>query len=309
MLTHINATLAVDARDVIGEGPVWDARGQRLLWTDNAVGIVHVGHAVGAGGWRETSRWSLNRRLGDAVPRAKGGLVVASGLDILMLDETGGVTPFIRIDADPNHVEFNEIKCDSRGRLWAGTLSHEFIHGRGALYRIDPDGAVTKMLDHITVANGLDWSPDDSTFYYIDSITRSIDAFDFDAAQGSIRNRRSIVTIKGEGEGGPDGLCVDRDGNLWAAIFGAGEVRCYSPAGALLARVAVTAPAVTSCAFGGSDGGELFITTAGVPLPDMVMKAGVSAEVVKKSHTLPGAGGLFVCRPGATGNPAVPFAG
>lgn len=309
MISHLNATLTIDARDKIGEGPAWDAAAGRLLWSDNAAGIIHESRPDGAGGWRETRTWNLGRPIGAAMPRAKGGLVVAGGTEIFMLSEAGDIEPFVHLDADPNRVRLNDAKCDSHGRLWAGTLSSDFTPGRGALYRIDPSGAVTTMQTNMTISNGLDWSPDGLTFYLIDSPTHSVDAFDFDAVRGTISNRRTIVTIP-RGEGLPDGMTVDRDGYLWVAVIGAGEVRRYTPGGTQLARVEVSASAVTSCAFGGLDGTDLFITSASVQLPDVAFTDyGFSIEMVKKSPTTPGAGGLFVCRPGAMGRPATPFAG
>jgi sugar lactone lactonase YvrE len=219
------------------------------------------------------------------------------------------MTSFAQIDADPNLVHLGDGKCDPQGRLWLGTQPNDFTPGHCALYRLDPDGTVATLLEGVGLSNGLDWSPDGNTLYYIDSLTRSLDAFDFDARDGTIARRRSVVKI-GIGEGGFDGMTVDREGCLWVAVFGPGEVHRYSARGELLARVQISAPAATSCAFGGADGGDLFITSASIRLPPGVVSLiGCSAEVAETSATAPGAGGLFVCRPGATGIPATPFAG
>jgi sugar lactone lactonase YvrE len=219
------------------------------------------------------------------------------------------MTPFAHLDADPKAVTFNDAKCDPQGRLWAGTYAHDFRAAGGALYRIDPDGTITTMLEGVGQSNGLAWSPDGATFYYIDSFAHTIDAFDFDATLGVIGRRRTIVKIP-LGEGAPDGMTVDCDGCLWVAVFGTGEVRRYTTEGALLARVSISAPAVTSCAFGGIDGRNLFITSAAIPIPDAILPIlGCSKEQVATSHTALGAGGLFVCRPGVGGKPPSPFAG
>jgi sugar lactone lactonase YvrE len=308
MATRIKAKLAIDARDQIGEGPTWDTARERFLWSDNELGVVHEAKRDGAGGWRESRRWNLGRPTGDAIPRGKGGLVVVAGTEILTLGEEGEIVCFARLGADASLVRGNEVKCDSRGRLWVGTRSSDFSPGRGALYRVDANGAVTTMLENVTLSNGLDWSPDGSTFYYIDSPTFSVDAFDFDPVRGAISNRRSVLTFK-PNEGAPDGMTVDSEGCLWVALFPSGQVRRYAPDGTLLAFVEISAPSVTSCAFGGSDGGELFITSAAMRLPDLFLTFGFSAEVVGNAHTAPGAGGVFVCRPGMTGKPATPFAG
>jgi sugar lactone lactonase YvrE len=166
------------------------------------------------------------------------------------------------------------------------------------------------VLENITTSNGPAWSPDGGTFYYSDSPTGCVDAFDFDSLGGTIHNRRSIITIE-RSEGSPDGLTVDREGCLWVAVVGEkGEVRRYAPDGRLLARVKASSPMVTSCAFGGKDGGCLFITSAAFRVPEEVRRViGVNPEEVERIATAPGAGGVFACRPGVTGDPATPFGG
>jgi sugar lactone lactonase YvrE len=314
--TALNATLAVDCQDIIGEGPAWDRPRERILWCDNSVGLIHEARCTGYNGWHETRHWALNRSIAAAVPRRAGGLVVASGVEILTLSDAGDIRSFARLDAEPQSVKLNDAKCDSQGRLWAGTRDMDFgvpdrkiTAGRAALYRIDPDGAVVRMLTGATLCNGLDWSPDGSIFYFIDTYSRTVDAFDFDIDQGAISHRRNVVTLYSD-EGLPDGMTVDSEGNLWVAIAGAGEIRCYSPEGSLLARVSVATPTVTSCAFGGIAGRDLFITTARVRLPAIALSGltqGFSLEV--RDPREPGAGGLHVCRPGVSGMPSHDFAG
>jgi sugar lactone lactonase YvrE len=309
MVTSIKAALAIDCRDIIGEGPTWDSKGQRFLWSDNAVGTVHEARSDAQGGWRESQQWRLERVTGAAIARTQGGLVVTAGTQVLLLDDRGRTSVFAEVDADPAVVKLNDAKCDPQGRLWVGTYAHDFSPGVSAFYRIDPDGKVTTILENVGLSNGMDWSPDGATFYYIDSMTASVDAFDFDAAHGTISRRRHVVTF-GEGDGGLDGMAVDSEGCLWLASFGPGEVRRYRPDGTLLARVEVSAPAVTSCAFGGADDAELFITTASLRIPDPVLPIiGWSVEMADNAANAPGAGGLFVCRPGVWGRPITPFAG
>src|SRR5262249_21487722 len=127
---------------------------------------------------------------------------------------------------------------------------------------------------------------------------------------GTISNRRCIITIDHKG-GSPDGLTVDHEGCLWLAVVGTkGEVRRYAPDGTLLARVTASTPMVTSCAFGGQDGGDVYITTAAFRIREEVRGViGLSEEEAERLATAPGAGGVFVCRPGVTGEPAALFGG
>jgi sugar lactone lactonase YvrE len=306
MAAQLTARLAIDAKDKIGEAPAWDYAQQRLLWSDMEEGVVHEARADGKGGWSETRRWPFDAPIAATIPRSRGGLVLPAGTDVLLMDEHGQVTPLARLDVDAGRFRFNDAKCDAAGRLWAGTLSRDFEAGAAALYRIDPDGAMTTALEGLTLANGLDWSPDGSSFYLVDSLTRSLDAFDFDIASGRLSNRRTVLTLP-FGAGGPNGLVVDNEGAIWLAITGSGSVHRYAPDGEFLARVFIGTPGATSCAFGGADGGDLFITSLGRRMPDVAQTIGITPAMMENSG--PEAGALFVCRPGVAGPAARPFAG
>lgn len=299
------ARMAVPAADAIGEAPVWDEAGQRLLWVDHLKGVIHEAKGNPTQGWHERRRWPLNRPVAAAIPRTAGGLIVASGTEILTLTDEGNLHPFARLDVDPRVIRINEAKCDAEGHLWVGTLSLQF-RPDAALYRITPDGKVTCALEHVSLANGLDWSPDHSTFYFIDSLKMSVDEFDFDVARGWLGNRRPRVAIDA-GAGAPNGLTVDCEGSLWVALTGGAEVRRYSPRGELLARVGIAVPGATSCAFGGSDCTDLFITSRSGRMPEIALSLGVRPEMMESSD--PEAGALFICQPQAQGKPAHRFAG
>lgn len=306
MTSRLKASVAIDAKDKIGEAPAWDRVRQCLLWSDMEDGILHEARPDGRGGWTETRRSTLSLPIAAVIPRRSGGVVLAAGTEVILMDECGDMVPLARVDVDARRFRFNDAKCDAAGRLWAGTLSRDFETGAASLYRIDADGTVTVMLDGLTLANGLDWSPDGRTFYLIDSLTRNLDAFDFDVASGQISNRRTVVTIA-FGEGGPNGLAVDNEGAIWMAVTGSGSVHRYAPDGQLLARVEIGTHGATSCAFGGADGGDFFITSLGRRMPDVAQTIGITPAMMENSG--PEAGALFVCRPGVTGPAAHPFAG
>jgi sugar lactone lactonase YvrE len=307
----MQAVLSIATRNLVGESPVWDAARQRFLWLDQFGGTIHEARRGSAGDWHESRSWQLSRPLGGLVPRQQGGLMLGSGTEILSFEEESGATRlFTSLDADPAEVMLNEIKCDRLGRLWAGTRGTDVrSHGLGALYRVDPDRTVTRVLTDVSVSNGMDWSPDGETFYYIDSPTFTVAAFEYDPTAGTLKNRRTLLTFA-RGASAPDGMTVDREGCLWVAIPGTGQVRRYSPYGKELTQVLVSAPVVSSCAFGGADERDLWITSAAIRLPDEVLEIiGVTAEQAQAWATAPGAGGAFVCTPGPRGYPATPFAG
>jgi sugar lactone lactonase YvrE len=287
------AELLVDARASLGEGPVWDDREGCLWWvdiygetvhrTDPATGredVLPIGRMPGAMGLRES-----------------GGLVAAVRDGFGFLDpETRKFEIVAPVDADDPTMRMNDGKVDPFGRFWAGTTDMDHRPGLGTLYRLDPDLRTNPVLRDVTISNGLDWSLDNRTMYFIDTPTRRVDAFTFDPAGGTIADRRPAVAIR-EGAGSPDGMTLDVEGFLWVALWGGWGVERYAPDGRLDRRIEVPAEQTSSCTFGGPDLDLLFITTASKGFPP-----GGRPEQ-------PQAGGLFVCRPGPRGRPAFRFAG
>ena len=288
-----DVTLALDLQAELGEGPVWDPRAACLYFVDIPRGRVHsYDPATGA------SRVShVDRMVGAVATTERGDLILAVQSGFARLDLAAGRMRMIaEIDADRPDLRMNDGKCDPAGRFWAGTMALDERPGAGALYRLDPDGRVHAMLRDVTISNGLDWSDDGRTMYFIDSPTQSVDAFDFDVAGGTIANRRTLVRIPPD-DGMPDGLALDADGYMWVSLWGGGAVHRYAPDGTRDAVVRVPTGYPTSCAFGGSDLGDLYITTASVKLSP------------QERADQPQAGGLFRARPGPKGRAPHRFRG
>ena len=290
-IEDVDVELVLDAHADLGEGPVWDADARELVWVAISDHEVHrFDPATG------TDRAiQVGQHVGAAALRERGGLLLALRDGVAVLD---GDTPRIVADTEgdvPSN-RLNDGKCDSAGRFWFGSMAFDLSPGVAALYRMDTDGRVDKVLDGVTLSNGLGWSPDDRTFYYIDSLTYGVDAFDFDAASGTISNRRRLVDIP-ESTGFGDGMTVDAEGYLWVAVYAGWALHRYAPDGALdrVVRLPVAQP--TCCTFGGDDLGDLYITTAAQELD--------SDALARQPH----AGGLFRFRPGVAGLPANTFGG
>jgi sugar lactone lactonase YvrE len=275
---------------LLGEGVNWDASEGVLYWID-----IEAGHVFRLRPGGEPERIVLGQKVGAVVPRRSGGLVLAVKEGFALMERWGEP---MRVVASPERDKpqnrMNDGKCDEHGRFFAGTISPEPKGAR--FYRFDPDGSVRTVLGDITCSNGIGWSPDNRTMYYIDTPTYRIDAFDYDAETGSIAERRTLVEVPRE-HGGPDGMTVDETGCLWVAHWGGRAVRRYTPRGVLDRIVELPTSLVTSCAFGGADLSELYITTASVALDEA------------RRRQEPHAGDLFVVSPGVKGLPAFPFGG
>jgi sugar lactone lactonase YvrE len=274
----VDVVLAAEAR--LGEGPVWDPRNSCLRWVDILRGRVHrFDPASGVDTFFE-----VGEDVGTVAVRAAGGLVLAtaSGLSTC-LEDGGRRTTLHEVATDPPGGRFNDGKADPWGRFWAGTMVED-ADGGGALYRLDPDRTLHTVLTGVSVSNGLGWSPDGTTMYYVDTRTHGVDVFDHDPSTGAVTNRRRLVEVD---RGWPDGMTVDAEGCLWVALWDGWGLRRYAPDGRLVTTVEVPAQRVTSCAFGGPDLSTLYVTTARVGLRDL--------------RDQPAAGALFACEPGVAG--------
>lgn len=284
----MDAEYITGAGAVLSEGPVWWQG--HLLWVDIERRRIHRWNPV----TRESYQWEFPHRLGFVIPTTRGDAVVGADATLARVDlATGRMSPWTRPAGEPDDHRFNDAKCDPSGRLWAGTLALTEAPELGTLYMVGADGVPMPKVSKVTISNGLAWSPDGGTLYYIDSATRRVDAFDFEAATASISNRRTVIRLE---DGLPDGMAIDHAGNLWVALWGGWKVACHDPrTGRRLAEVSLPVEAVTSCCFGDDD--TLWITTASRDLD----AAGHAAQ--------PLAGGVFRARVGIGGPPVTPFAG
>jgi sugar lactone lactonase YvrE len=277
----------------VGEAPHWDEQTNTLLFVDLTAGMVFRYDKSGV----KLGSFSVGQEVGAVVPRRSGGLVLAVRDGIATVSDGGEafeLTAPVERDIPGNRM--NDAKCDPAGRLFAGTTAFDFSPHSAALYRVEPDWSFGQVAGDVTQSNGIAWSPDGSQMYFIDSATQGVDVFDFDVGTGSAGNRRRLLTVE-PAHGVPDGMTTDNRGNLWVACFGGAAVRCFSPAGVQLDQIPFPVTQVTSCTFGGSDLADLYVTSAAYRL---------STDQLKRE---PHAGATFVCRPGAVGLPASPFAG
>jgi sugar lactone lactonase YvrE len=272
-----------------GEGPVWHPAWPGLRWVDMLAGdVLELDQQT-----QRVSRHHVGRVAAALRPRADGGAILAVERGFALADaRLRDVRELGELWADPG-VRMNDGDCDPDGRFYCGSMAYDETPGAGSLYRLDPDGGVTVVVSGVTISNGLAWSPDGGTVYYIDTPTQRVDAFDYDPSAGELTGRRTVLRIPDDA-GAPDGLTVDTEGRLWIALWGGAAVRCYQPNGRLEDQLTLPVTQVTACTFGGPDLDELYITTSRqtVPLGEQ-----------------PEAGALFHTRPGARGLPARPYAG
>lgn len=287
------AKLLLDAKATLGEGPSWDEKSGQLYWVDIEGKRLHT-YDVKKG---TAATVSFDQRIGAAVPRRSGGVVMAMQDGFYAYDPQSGLAFLGNPSGRKEETRFNDGKCDAAGRFWAGTMSLYDKPGQGALYCLETDLTIRTVIEDVTCSNGLAWSPDNRTMYYIDSPTRKVMAYDYNLATGQIDNPRVAVEVTEKGAL-PDGMTCDAEGMIWVALWGGYGIRRWNPVtGELLLRLDVAAEQSSSCVFGGEKLNELYITSA---------RKGIAESALAEQ---PHAGGLFVYPTEVTGLPTYAFGG
>jgi len=282
----ISIEVAGNNKSKWGEGPVWwdgvlyyvDIEGKRVCRYSPETG--------------EENHWEVGQRVGTVVPRKGGGLVIAGDDGFFFLDEqSGGLSPIDDPEPDKPDNRFNDGKCSPDGRFFAGTISLVKKQGDAKLYRLDPDLSLHEAFGPVTNSNGIVWSEDGKTVYYIDTPRKEVLAFDY--VEGELINLRSVISTDHH-EASPDGMTIDDTGNLWIAFCHGACVACFDPrTGEEIRKIDLPCLETTACAFGGPGLTNLYVTTG-----------------VHKTEVEEYAGRLFrICGLGVKGIPSHAFAG
>ena len=286
------AECVLTAACLLGESPVWCEREQLLYWVDIRRPSVHSFDPCSAS-WKT---WPMTEEVTCIGLQNGGGAILGLRSGVACFDfQSGQLSERTPLVLDSQSMRLNDGRCDRYGRFWVGSLHEERAPGTAALYRINPDRSWNRLVEGVTVSNGIAWSPDNRIMYFADSWTRQIFSFDFDLESGSIHNQRVFAEVP-LGAGVPDGATVDTEGCLWSANFDGGCITRYSPQGKLDRTIPLPVQRPTSCAFGGKDLGVLFVTSASFGLSD------------QQTLHAPLAGGLFAVDVGVKGLPEPRFA-
>ncbi|UNU44121.1 SMP-30/gluconolactonase/LRE family protein [Sphingopyxis sp. YF1] len=286
--------LLLDAGALLGESPRWHADEACLYWVDiDAFRIHRTDPASG-----RDAVMQLDGPVGCVAPRRGGGLIAALRAGCALIDGWGDIPRAFGepVLADKPHQRFNDGCVDAAGRLWVGSLTADKPKRDATLYRVDPDGAITPVIDGLMTSNGAAFSPDGRSFYHADTPTHRIDVYDVDPDTGMLGARRTFHQFE-EGRGRPDGGAVDAEGCYWSALWDGWRIVRFSPAGELLQTVEMPVQRPTMIAFGGADMRTAFVTSAGKNLID------------EERRAQPHAGGLFTFRVDVPGVVVPMFAG
>jgi sugar lactone lactonase YvrE len=244
----------------VGECPTWDKRRGRLLFEDILAPALYA-YDPETGG---LTRWAMPAPIGSFGLCPDGRVLVALKTGLHFFDpESERLEFFVHPEPDRPGNRLNDGKVGPDGRFWVGSMDDSGapnLQPVAALHRIDPDGTCTKMVEGLTVSNGLAWSPDGATLYHSDSRQRFLAAYDYDLATGRITHRRVLRTFENE-DGRPDGAAMDAEGYYWSAGVSAGCLNRIAPDGTIERKLILPVPAPTMPCFGGPDLGTLYVTS------------------------------------------------
>ena len=285
--------VVVDHVCMLGEGPVWDHERQTICWIDILKGHIHEFNLNDAA----LKTINTNQLIGSIAICEDGHFLAAlkNGLGTVNRD-TGEVSIFSSPESHLAENRCNDGKCDPAGRFWIGSMSHLEKPDAGSVYVLDNDGSVNRKITKTTISNGMAWSPDELTFYFIDTPTSKVVAYRYNKESGEITDPEFVITIPLE-DGYPDGMTIDEEGMLWIAHWNGWQISRWNPqTGKKLLKLSLPVANVTSCTFGGEDLNDLYITTA---------RKGITETELAKQ---PLAGTLFVWKnSGYNGIPMVKF--
>lgn len=281
----MQAQLFFDSKSTLGEGTAWDAKTQTLYWVDILQKKIYANADV---------LIELDDMVGCVAPCKNGNLIIGKRASFIDLEVGSALQTTLYSLPEPTTNRINDGKCDPAGRFIVGTMDVNETEPSGNVYSFNSN-QVEVLLRGVTISNGMAWSPNHQTFYYIDTPTRKIQAFDYDVKSGLIANGRVVINIP-ESFGWPDGMTSDTQGNLWVAMWGGAQITKWNPnMGELLEKISVPALQPSCCAFGGKNMNELFITSARKDMDD---------EQLKK---YPLSGGLFKAITNVEGMPTFEF--
>lgn len=259
MTADVEVRCAVATTNRLGETPLWCPVTRSVWWIDIEEPKLQQ-FTPTTGAYRSFALPGPNA--GSLAFHAAGGFVVAIGATLHGFDpDTGTLAAVVTVEPDDRDTRLNDGRCDARGRLWIGTMDNGLTRPTGALYRIDPDGSATRMVDDVIVSNGTALSPDGKTLYFADTRRFVLWAFDLDIDRGTLSNRRIFADHRDRRER-PDGACVDAEGFVWSAIFAGGRVIRHAPDGRIDREIRLPVTNPTCLCFGGSDLRTLYISTA-----------------------------------------------
>ncbi|MCK5130431.1 MAG: SMP-30/gluconolactonase/LRE family protein [Clostridiales bacterium] len=248
---NINLKIEKTSKTILGECPLWDYRTETLYYVDIKGQSIRKYNPE----TKEEHVIPTPQPVGAIALCNDGRMLVAMEDGIYYLEDKKFYMAHDECEIDGDR--FNDGKVGPDGRFYVGTMGTD---GSGAFYRLDGNGQLDRLFGNVTTSNGMDWSHDGKTFYYIDTALSRVDAFNFDIESGRISGGETVYDFKTER---PDGMCIDEDGYLNIALWSGGKVVIIDPVrGKKVDKIIIPATHATCPAYGGKTMDTMYITSA-----------------------------------------------
>lgn len=257
MTNNLKPELVYYAGNKLLEGPLWDDASGVLYFISIEDHMIYRFDEKTT----EVQSYPTSGPVGAAVLNETGKIISAEKDGLYSIDPETKERTFLMQPNEDERLRYNDGKLDPKGRLLIGTMGYdEIIDGAASLFVVE-NGNYKELLTDLSLSNGIGWSKDGKTFYHIDTPTKKVKQYDYDLDQASLSNERTVVEI--EGDGSPDGMCVDIDDHIWVAEYGGNRIcKWHSETGELLIEIPMPVSNITSCCLGGTKQNYLYITTA-----------------------------------------------
>jgi sugar lactone lactonase YvrE len=288
MSSRISVEVFDERKCYLGEGPTSSGPGNNhVMWVNILENQVM---------WRNletgvTGGYDTSEHVSFAIPRTQGGEVLGTVSGPVLRDPDGKIHQLptrssVVGDVDKFPTRWNDAKVSRKGDLVLGTMTYDVKPHEAGLYRYTPNSSfLERIVDDVTLSNGMDWSSKNDSFFYIDTMKLSIDKFDLADDGRKISNRKTMWKVPDGDSGVPDGMAIDEHDGLWVAFWGSSVIRRFDKDFNITAVIDIPAPYVTSCVFAGPNLDSLIITTAHNGEADGPAEAGMT----------------FICNPGVRG--------
>lgn len=254
--TSISHFVGVQA--TLGESPVWDIARQTLYYIDITAGSIF---AIKPGN-RHTEVYRSAGRVGALALTQAGNLIFTEDAHVALLTLPARQVVTRLGEASSNQTyRYNDGACSPQGQFISGLMDERHSAQSGRLHSYGAEGKKRVLLSGMGLPNGIAWSADGGTIYFVDSVAQTIYQAPWPLTKGQPLQPRVFAHTPAE-LGRPDGIALDVDGNLWVCQFNGGCLLHYSASGQLLRKVELPVPRPTSCCFGGEELKTLYITSA-----------------------------------------------
>ncbi|WP_236976066.1 SMP-30/gluconolactonase/LRE family protein [Membranihabitans maritimus] len=282
------ADLLIDQKCSLGEGPIWIADEQKLYWVDILGKKIFSANSSG----EDIIAYDFPDYVSNIYDTDSPGILIVALSDGLHIWDTEKheVKPYALFENYNPELRTNDGFCDPNGNLWIGTMALTEEDEKGTLYMLDANKEWHEMLTNVSISNGIRANTSGNEIYYIDTPTHLIRQFNFSQSENTWTFGKNLSEID-NAKGHPDGMAMDTNGNFWVALWDGNCVVCIDPSnGKIIDEVAVDAPHVSACIFGGKNLSTLFITTARKDMSD------------EELEQFPSAGGIFKIELGISGS-------